>query len=128
MTLSYLSPMVQNEFIELLANQVRQKIVEEIKDAKYYAILFDSTPDLSHTDQMSQILRFVQINHSTVQVVEYFIDFISFQRKTAKDITQTILNKLNYDGLPIEDCRDKVMTMRPPWLESTRVCSDRFEM
>ena len=105
MTLSYLSPMVQNEFIELLANQVRQKIVEEIKEAKYYAILFDSTPDLSHTDQMSQIIRFVQINDSTVQVVEYFIDFISFQRKTAKDITQTILNKLNYDGLPIEDCR-----------------------
>ena len=84
--------MVQNEFIELLANQLGQKIVEEIKEAKYYAIVFDSTPDLSHTDQMSQINRFVQINDSTVQVVVYFIDFIYFQRKTAKDITQTILN------------------------------------
>ena len=31
MTLSYLSPMAQNEFIELLASQVRQKIVTEIK-------------------------------------------------------------------------------------------------
>ena len=105
MTLSYLSPMIQNEFIELLASQVRQKIIRGIKEAKYYAILFDSTPDLSHTDQMSQIIRYVQINGLTVQVVESSIDFIPFQRKTAKDITQTILKKLNDDGLPIEDCR-----------------------
>ena len=37
--------------------------------------------------------------------LESFIDFIPFQRKTAKYITQTILKKLNDDGLPIEDCR-----------------------
>ena len=61
MPLSYLSPMIQNEFIALLASQVRQKIVKDIKDAKYYAIMFDSTPDLSHTDQMSQIIRYVEI-------------------------------------------------------------------
>ena len=73
MTLSYLSPMVQNEFIELLDNQVRQKIVEEIKEAKYYAILFDSTPDLSHTDQMSEITRFVQIKLIPLEDTEYQI-------------------------------------------------------
>ena len=105
MTLSYLSLMFQNAFIELLASQVRQKFVKEIKEAKYYAILFGSTSDLSHTDQTSQIILYVQINDSIVQVVESFIDFIPFQRKTAKDITQTILKKLNDDGLPIENCR-----------------------
>ena len=104
MPLSYLSPMIQNEFIALLASQVRQKIVKDIKDAKYYAIMFDSTPDLSHTDQMSQIIRYFEIKGLTVQVVESFIDFIPTQRKTAKEITQTILKKLNDDGLPIEDC------------------------
>ena len=104
MPLSYLSPMIQNEFIALLASQVRQKIVKDIKDAKYYAIMFDSTPDLSHTDQMSQIIRYVEIKGLTVQVVESFIDFIPTQRKTAKEITQTILKKLSDDGLPIEDC------------------------
>ena len=57
MTLSYLSPMIQNEFIELLASQVRQKIIREIKEAKYYAILFDSTPDLSHTIKSSAMFK-----------------------------------------------------------------------
>ena len=50
----------------MLASQVRKKFVKEIKEAKYYAILL---PDLSHTDQMSQIIRYVQINDSIVQVV-----------------------------------------------------------
>ena len=54
---------------------------------------------------MCQIIRYVQINDSTVQVVESFIDFIPFQRKTAKGINETILKKLHDDGLHIEDCR-----------------------
>ena len=82
--------MVQNEFIELLASQVRQKIVKEIKEAKYYAILYDSTPDLSHTDQMSQIIRYVQINVNCTSG-GIFHRFYSFPKETAKDITQTIL-------------------------------------
>ena len=49
--------MIQNEFIELLASQVRQKIIREIKEAKYYAILFDSTPDLSHTIKSSAMFK-----------------------------------------------------------------------
>ena len=35
--------------------------------------------------------------------MESFIDFIPTQRKTAKEITQTILKKLSDDGLPIEE-------------------------
>ena len=46
---SYLSPKTQNEFISVLANHVKQKLITEIKSAKYYEIMFDSTPDISHT-------------------------------------------------------------------------------
>lgn len=47
---SYLSKTVCNEFIELLAKFTREKIIEEIKSV-------DSTPDISHTDQLTFILR-----------------------------------------------------------------------
>ena len=63
---SYLSPRIQIEFIELLGHHVRQKIVDDIREAKYYAMLFDSTPDLSHTDQMTQIIRYVRIKEGIV--------------------------------------------------------------
>ena len=35
-TVTYLSPKIQNELIELLARHVKQKIVNNIKEAKYY--------------------------------------------------------------------------------------------
>ena len=38
-----------NEFIELMALNVRNSIVEEIKQGNYFALIVDSTPDASHT-------------------------------------------------------------------------------
>lgn len=52
-----MSPQIQNEFKIILGNNVHQHIIEQIKRAKYYSIIFDSTPDLSHEDQTSEVLR-----------------------------------------------------------------------
>ena len=103
-TVSYFSPHIQNELIELLVRHVKQKIVNNIKEAKYYSMLFDSTTDISHTDQMTQIIRYVVIQEGTVQIMEYFIDFIPLKEKTSEDITKIILQKLDNDGIHINDC------------------------
>lgn len=63
---SYLSPQSQNEFIKLLGDHVRIEIFQRISKSKYFSILFDSTPDISHTDQMSQVIRYVHIEGSEV--------------------------------------------------------------
>ena len=47
--ISYLSPKIQYEFIELLG-AVRKTIMDKIKQAKYFCIIFDSTPDISYKD------------------------------------------------------------------------------
>ena len=49
-SISYLSPKIQNEFIELLGGAVRKTIMDQIKQAKYFCIIFDSTPDILHKD------------------------------------------------------------------------------
>lgn len=98
-SLSYLSPKIQNEFIELLGGAVRKTIMDQIKQAKYFCIIFDSTPDISHKDQTSQIIRYVVIEGSKVKVVESFIDFVETKGKTAVEITDIILTKLENDGL-----------------------------
>lgn len=104
-SISYLSPKIQNEFIELLGGAVRKTIMDQIKQAKYFCIIFDSTPDISHKDQTSQIIRYVVIDGSEVKVVESFIDFVETKGKTAGEITDMILTKLENDGLDIKNCR-----------------------
>ena len=73
---TYLSPTIHNELIELLGKKVKDLILEEIKTAKYFSILLDSTPDISHTDQMTFIVRYVKIDsNNEVQIKEFFPNF-----------------------------------------------------
>lgn len=105
LSVSYLSPDIQNEFIEILGSSVRSSIIDSVKQAKYFTIMFDSTPDLSHVDQMSQILRYVYIDEGEVEVKESFVDFFRLDGKTAQALTDKILSKLQEDGLNLADCR-----------------------
>lgn len=42
----YLSPDIQNEFISLLADGVIDKIIVQVKEAKYFTLLLDETSDI----------------------------------------------------------------------------------
>ena len=46
----YLSKDAQNEMIKLLVNAVQAKIISLIHAAKYYSIIVDCIPDVSHTE------------------------------------------------------------------------------
>ena len=63
-----------------------------------------STPDISHIDQMSEVIRYVHISNGKVEVKEVFL-FFSIERGKAEDLTSEILNKLKTDGLDIMLCR-----------------------
>lgn len=104
-SVSYLSPRVQNEVINLLGEHVRKTIIASCKHAKYFGIMFDSTPDTSHEEQMSQIVRFVEVKQGSVEVRECFIDFVPIEDKTAEGIAEVITKKLEKDGLNFADCR-----------------------
>ncbi|CAH2310718.1 zinc finger MYM-type 1-like [Pelobates cultripes] len=102
---SYFSPKIQNKLICLLGNHVKDKIVADIKKAKYFGILFDSTPDVSHTDQMCEVIRYVHIEGDHVEVKESFLGFFPVAEKTAAELTENILQHLEEDGLDISLCR-----------------------
>ena len=46
---SYHSPETQNEFVNFLGNHVKEILVNDIKAARYFGVMFDSTPDMLHT-------------------------------------------------------------------------------
>ena len=59
---SYLSSTICEEFVKLLSDRVKAKIIAEIKKAKNYSISKDSTPDIAHIDQLSIVMRYVRID------------------------------------------------------------------
>ena len=106
---SYLSPGIQNEFIHIMATTVRNVMVENIKKNKYYGLIFDSTPDLQHREQFSQVIRHVEIDFekNTVEIKESFLGFTELTGKDAETLENTILKLLKNDGLQLSDCRSQ---------------------
>lgn len=104
---SFLSPCMQNEFISLCGNAVRQKLLEDIRTRKYFSIMFDGTPDVSRQDQMSQVIRSVECSRNGCVVHENFIEFTPSSEKTGEGIADVIIQKLEKDGLNFENCREK---------------------
>lgn len=104
----YLSKTIQNEIIDIMANTVQNSILKDIKEAKYYTIMLDCTPDdldVSHTEQISEVIRYVKKSSNVCEIKESFIDFIEIGGKTIEYIVQQIVEKLTLSGLDIGQCR-----------------------
>ncbi|KAL4112340.1 hypothetical protein QTP88_016149 [Uroleucon formosanum] len=63
----YLGPRSQNEFIELLANETRKIIVNEVKEAIIYSVSADTTPDITHEDRLAVCTRYVNNQGKAVE-------------------------------------------------------------
>ncbi|XP_025414833.1 zinc finger MYM-type protein 1-like [Sipha flava] len=98
---SYLSANICNEFINIMGRQVLNAILSELKVAKYYSISVDSTPDLSHIDQMTFIIRYV--NDDTP--VERFLEFIPIDEHGSEYLFKVILSFLEKNQISLNNCR-----------------------
>ena len=55
----WLSPEIQNEILDLIANNVTKIIVDEVLESRMYSIIADETLDVSRDEQCSLYLRYV---------------------------------------------------------------------
>ena len=101
----YLSPTIQNELIELLATEVEKENLQQLKLAKYFSIILDCTPDMSHHEQMSVILRYVLCNEEAAVVKETFFGYLRISDSTGKGLLDAFLEKATELQLELSDCR-----------------------
>ncbi|XP_068200803.1 uncharacterized protein [Palaemon carinicauda] len=99
---SYLSHVISEEVIGIMAEKVMSSITDEVKTANYFSISVDSTPDISHMDQLSFTIRYVL---PTTGPVERFLQFIPMLSHTGRDIATTVLDFLKEKNISVLDCR-----------------------
>lgn len=103
----YLSPDIQNEFIELCARHIMSVILKEREKAKYYAIIVDATPDSAHVEQTTFILRYIHFdtNQQIYKIEERFLLFVDCNNKTGEAIADLIRETLKKFNIPLAECR-----------------------
>lgn len=102
----YLSKQIQNEFIDLLSCKVNEYILSELHKAVYYSIILDCTPDVSHKEQMTMVIRFVQTEPGKeVLVKEHFLGFIEVIDTTGEGLTGCLLDELSKRQIPLQNMR-----------------------
>lgn len=97
---TYTSPQIQNEVLEILAEMVRKEIIEEVKESGPFALIVDETKDLSKTEQIAFVLRYV---HQSA-VYESFLQFTPAEKLDAQSLTEKITSCLEKFGLDYKTC------------------------
>lgn len=103
----YLGDKIQNELICLIGEKVKQNIIETLKLCKYYSIILDCTPDVSHEEQITVVVRFVFINDisKNIEIREHFLGFCPVTDTTGEGLTAFLLNYLKELNIDIKDMR-----------------------
>jgi phosphoribosylformylglycinamidine (FGAM) synthase PurS component len=99
----YLGHNIQNELIHLLAKEVKKSIIKKVREVKYFSIILDCTPDASQQEQMSLILRCVNILENPINIEEHFVEFITVDDITGEGLFNDMIGLIKKLDLNIND-------------------------
>lgn len=111
---SYTSPQIQNEFIEIMAECVKNQITTDVNtaDVPFYCVMADGTRDRKNIEAVCIVLRFIKNGVP----VEALLSIEESEHLTADYLSDLILNTLMENNINSEDmlcqCYDGAAVMK----------------
>uniref|UniRef100_A0A7N0RDT9 DUF4371 domain-containing protein n=1 Tax=Kalanchoe fedtschenkoi TaxID=63787 RepID=A0A7N0RDT9_KALFE len=93
----YLGHNIQNELISLIASSIKYEIMKKVRQAKYFSI--------SHQEQISMILRYVDLSSSSIVIDKLFLGFINVNDTTGQGLFDVLLQELKLLHLDVDNVR-----------------------
>jgi Domain of unknown function (DUF4371)/hAT family C-terminal dimerisation region len=102
---TYLSSTIQNDMIDVIGNAILTIVIANVKKARIYSILMDETTDNSHCEQVSIMVRFVDVDAVDVDkvVCERLIGVVRADATTGEALTKLLLDVLDKVNLSVND-------------------------
>lgn len=91
---------IQNEIINIMANMIRSEISDEVKVSKHFALLVDETKDVSKTEQISVVVRYMYQG----KIYESFLGYTAAEGLNAPALLVKIKETLSQCNIDKQDC------------------------
>ena len=82
---NYLSPEIQNEIPTICNSIIKEKILNEIRQSKYFSIIVDGTTDISRKEQVSFCVRFC---NEKLEIKEKFLGFYETEKTSGESLLE----------------------------------------
>ena len=100
-TFTFTSPSIQNELRDILASNITNQIINNIKKSNWFSIIIDECQDLSNDCQVAFVMKYI-IDEMIER--ESFLGFRRTTSQTGSSVSQLIINTLKENDLDIYKC------------------------
>ena len=110
-TVKYLHHRNHDELIQILSQDVVANIVSTISSCAFFSVITDTTSDVSKTDQMSQVFRYVTLQRdengvpTKICINESFLGFHDVADQSSENLAAEIVGCMESHGLDLSRLR-----------------------